>query len=171
MIDTMTFEYKHLLPGDFSPSSRVWIYQASRPFTPSEALALSPMLESFAGAWTSHGAAVKGYGRLLLDQFIVLMADTGISGCSTDSSVRLIKEAEQRFGISLFDRQALAFVVNDEIRLIPLSDVDHAIKQGIIDADTIYFNNIVPSKEELERQWMIPVGESWLAKRFLALRQ
>jgi hypothetical protein len=37
------------------------------------------------------------------------MADetaTGVSGCSTDSSVRLIKEIEKIFGVNMFDRMA-----------------------------------------------------------------
>ena len=165
-----TFEYKHLLPEDFAPDSRVWIYQGSRPFQLGEALDLEPLLQAFTNTWTSHGAPVKGYANLFFGQFIVLMADeraTGVSGCSTDSSVHWIKDVERRFGISLFDRQTLAFLVKDKIQLVPLSQVDYAIKQGFIDANTIYFNNIVASKQELELQWMIPVGESWLAKRFL----
>lgn len=170
MYKTMNFEYRHLLPADFAPDSRVWIYQASRPFMLSEALDLEPMLDDFVASWASHGAPVKGFATLFFGQFIILMADeraTGVSGCSTDSSVRLIKQVEQRFGISLFDRLALAMVVKEKIQLVPLSQVDYAIKEGFIDGDTIYFNNIVPSKEELERHWMIPIKESWLAKKYL----
>jgi hypothetical protein len=166
----MNFEYRHLLPADFAPDSRVWIYQASRQFMLSEALDLEPMLEEFVAAWASHGAPVKGFATLFFGQFILLMADeraTGVSGCSTDSSVRLIKEVERRFGVNMFDRLALAFVVKDKIQQVPLAQVDYAIKEGFIDGDTIYFNNIVRSKEELERHWMIPLRESWLAKKYL----
>ncbi|TDX02227.1 hypothetical protein [Dinghuibacter silviterrae] len=167
----MTFEFKHLLPEDFSPTSRVWIYQASRPFLLSEALELEDMLQTFVSSWTTHGAPVKGYANLLFGRFIVLMADTSVSGCSTDSSVHLIKDIEKRFEINLFDRLALAFVVKEKIQVIPMSQVDYAIKEGFIDADTIYFNNIVPSKEEMEDNWMIPLADSWLAGRFLPLRK
>jgi hypothetical protein len=55
----------------------------------------------------------KRAGYLFFGQFIILMADekaTGVSGCSTDSSVRLIKDIEQRFGVNMFDRTTLAFV-------------------------------------------------------------
>lgn len=35
-------------------------------------------------------------------------ATEGVSGCSTDSSVRLIKDMEQRFAVNMFDRTTLA---------------------------------------------------------------
>jgi hypothetical protein len=117
---------------------------------------------------------VKGYANLLFGQFIVLMADetaTGVSGCSTDSSVRLIKEIEQKFKVNLFDRQTLAFLRNDKVELIPLSQFSHAVAGGLITPHTPYFNNLAQTKEELLHQWIIPVKQSWLAKRFPLLKE
>src|ERR1700748_3086752 len=108
----MNFEYKHLLNEDFHPDSRVWVYQSSRLFTMSEALQIEEMINQFSQNWLSHGVPVKGAAHLFFGQFVVLMADetaTGVSGCSTDSSVRLIKEIEKTFQVQLFDRLTLAF--------------------------------------------------------------
>ena len=80
------------------------------------------MLDDFISDWKSHGTPVKGFGTLFFGQFIVLMADeeqTGVSGCSTDSSVRLIKTLEELFKIDLFDRTSLAFVIKEKIQLLP----------------------------------------------------
>lgn len=164
----MNLNYQHLLPADFAPDSRVWIYQSNRLFSMGEALQVEELLQDFTTNWKSHGTPVKGYGNLLFGQFIVLMADenaTGVSGCSTDSSVRLIKEIEQVFNVQLFDRQLLAFVVKEKIQLLPLSQLQYSIDHGFIDGDTIYFNNLVADKEQLEKKWMVPVKESWLMKR------
>src|SRR5215204_6806096 len=120
----MNLEYKHLLPDNFSDDSRVWIYQSSRLFTLSEALEIESLLNKFTAEWRSHGAEVDAYGNLFFGQFIVLMADetrAGVSGCSTDSSVRFVKGLEQKFGIDFFDRNNLAFVVKDKIQILPLS--------------------------------------------------
>lgn len=164
----MKLEFKYLLDGNFHPASRVWIYQSSRIFGLNEALEIEEMLKEFASQWKSHGTPVKGASYLFFGQFIVLMADetaTGVSGCSTDSSVRLIKDIEQRFGVNMFDRTTLAFVVKDKIQLLPLSQLPYAFENGFINEDTLYFNNIVQTKQELESQWIVPVKESWLAKR------
>jgi hypothetical protein len=164
----MNLEYKHLLDKDFSPESKVWVYQASRLFTLSESLTIEDMLNDFTSKWLSHGAQVKGAGYLFFGQFIILMADekaTGVSGCSTDSSVRLIKDIEQRFGVNMFDRTTLAFFVKDKIQLLPLSQLQYAFDNRFIDSHTLYFNNLVQTKAELENNWLVPIKDSWLTKK------
>ncbi len=164
----MNLEYKHLIPEDFQPTSRVWIYQSSRLFSIGEALEIEEMMNEFVENWRSHGAKVKGYANLLFGQFIVLIADetqAGVSGCSTDSSVRLIKAIEERFKVDMFNRQNLAFLVKDKIQLLPLSQLKYAFENNFINTDTIYFNNLVQTKDELLNKWMIPVKDSWLAKK------
>ena len=161
-------DYRELIPADFAPDSRVWVYQSSRLFMMSEALHIEDLLNNFAANWQSHGAPVKGYGNLFYGQFVVLMADeraTGVSGCSTDSSVRLIKQIEQLFNVNMFDRQMLTFQVKDKVQMLPLSQLQYAINNNFISPDTLYFNNLVQTKEELENKWLIPVKDSWLAKR------
>jgi hypothetical protein len=164
----MNTNYQEQIPADFAPDSRVWVYQSSRLFSFTEALHIEDLLKNFVDNWQSHGAPVKGYGNLLFGQFIVLMADeraTGVSGCSTDSSVRLIKQIEQLFKVNMFDRQTLAFLVKDKIQMLPLAQLQYAIDNNFITPDTIYFNNLVQNKEELEHKWLIPVKDSWLAKK------
>jgi hypothetical protein len=156
------------LPEDFADSSRVWIYQSSRLFFISEALEMEDMLNDFATNWKSHGAPVKGFANLFFGRFIVLMADetaTGVSGCSTDSSVHLIKSIEEKYKVQMFDRQNLAFIVKDKIQVIPLSQLEYAVENNFINGDTLYFNNTVLSKKEIIEKWIIPVKDSWLAKR------
>ena len=164
----MNLDYKYLLEGNFHPDSKVWVYQSNRLFSLGEALEIEEILKDFTGKWQSHGAQVKGAAYLFFGQFIILMADetaTGVSGCSTDSSVRLIKEIEQRFGVNMFDRTTLAFVVKDKVQLLPLSQLQYAAENGFIHNDTLYFNNLVQTKAELENKWIIPVKDSWLANR------
>ena len=164
----MNLNYKEYIPAGFSDDSRVWIYQCNRLFSLSEALQLEPMLQDFVAGWNSHGDPVKGYANLFFGQFIILMADetaTGVSGCCTDTSVRLIKSIEQQFNVQLFDRQSLAFIIKDKIQLLPLSQLAYAVENNFINGDTLYFNNTVLTKKEWMDHWLIPVKESWLAKR------
>jgi hypothetical protein len=168
----MKLNYKEQLPKDFAGSSRVWIYQGNRLFTLSEAVQIEDMLNEFAANWQSHGTPVKGYGNLFFGQFIILIADetaSGVSGCSTDSSVRLIKHIEQLFNVNLFDRLLLAFFIKEKIQVLPLSQLDYAIGNDFINAETLYFNNTILTKEALENNWIIPVKDSWLSKKILQL--
>ena len=164
----MKIQFQDLIPKDFNDNSHVWIYQSSRVFTFPEAVRIEEQLKDFAANWKSHGTPVKGYGNLLFGQFVIFMADetaSGVSGCSTDSSVRLIKNIEKDFEVDMFDRQMLAFVVDEKIQMIPLSQVNHLLEEGVLTANTLYFNNTILTKKELLKSWIIPVKKSWLAKR------
>jgi len=164
----MNLAYTHLLPADFAAKSRVWIYQSTRLFSLAEAFAIEERIEHFTAQWQSHGQPVRGKGFLFFGQFIVLLADeskTMVSGCSTDSSVAFIKQIEKEFSTPLLDRTQLAFVVNNKIERLPLSQIEYAIENGYIQADTLYFNNTVTTKEALETNWIIPVSDSWLSKK------
>ena len=167
----MNIDHKKLIPADFAGDSRVWIYQSNRIFGIAEALQIQGMLDEFVEGWNSHGTPVKGFGTLFYGQFIVLMADesaTGVSGCSTDSSVHLIKDIEKKFNVDLFNRQNLAFIIKDKVQLLPLSQLNYAAENNFINGDTLYFNNTVLTKKELVEKWIVPVKESWLAKRLPA---
>lgn len=164
----MNLEYKHLLPEEFHESSRVWVYQSNRLFHVSEALTIEDKLNAFVASWNSHGDPVKGFATLFFGQFVILAADesaTGVSGCSTDSSVRLIKEFEKIFDVNLFDRQLLAFVIKDKIQMLPLNLLSYAAENAFIDGDTLYFNNTVLTIGELRSKWLIPIKQSWLARK------
>lgn len=166
----MIQKIQEALPKDFSPSSKVWIYQSNRPFNEKETLEINEQLHQFASQWQSHGTPVKGWGQLLFDQVIVLMADetaTGVSGCSTDSSVRIIKSLERQYGVNLFDRLLLAFLVKDKLELLPLVQVGYAMEKGYITENTLFFNNTVLTKQELETNWLLPLKNSWLMKKVM----
>jgi len=168
----MNFEYKELIPSEFHPSSKVWVYQSSRLFMLSEALQLEDMLTEFVNQWESHGAPVKGYANLLFGQFIVFMADdtqSRICGRSIDSVARFVQEIEQAFSMHLLDRQTLAFVVKDKVQLLPLAQLQYSVDNNFITPDTLYFNNLITDKSSLLTQWLIPVKDSWLAKRISPL--
>lgn len=164
----MNLEYKHLLPENFSDTSRVWVYQSSRLLSLSEALELEEWLNKFTAEWRSHGDDVDAFGSLFFGQFLVLMADesrTGVSGCSTDSSVRFVKQMGERFQVDFFDRTTLAFVIKEKIQMLPMSQLSYAVQNFFIDGNTLYFNNLVQTKKEFEEKWLIPIKNSWLASR------
>jgi hypothetical protein len=167
----MNINFQNLIPQEFDDNSRVWVYQSSRAFSVSETLEIENLLQNFSKEWCSHGDIVKGYANLFFGQFIIIMADesnTQVGGCSTDSSVRLIKNIAQDYNVDLLDRLMLAFIIKERIQLIPLEDLNFAIENNSVNLDTLYFNNTILTKKELLNKWIIPVKDSWLAGRIPA---
>jgi hypothetical protein len=166
----MTVDLKTILPADFHPLSKVWIYQSNRTFTLPELFQAEEVLELFTDNWKSHGAFVKGFATIVYGQFIIIMADesqTGVGGCSTDSSVHVIKEIEKLTGVQLFNRTLLAFLIKNRVQTIPMAQVAYALENGLLQKDTLYFNNLVSTKSTMESDWLQPISQSWLAKKYI----
>ena len=162
------FDVSQLLPSDFSDASRVWIYQSTRPFNEQQVLEINEQLDHFVQQWNAHGAPVKGFGQVLFGRFIVLMADESqepVSGCSTDSSVRVIKSIERQYDCNLFDRLSITFLKDGKPEVLPMNQIAYALEKGFLSHDTSLFNNLVATKKEMETQWLQPLSESWLAPR------
>lgn len=163
----MNLDYQEHLPADFSSDSRVWIYQCNRLFTIHEALQIEDILKNFVNDWHSHGTPVTGYANLFFGQFIVLIADesrSGVSGCSTDSSVRMVKDIEQMFNVLLFDRLLLGFIVKERVQMIPMAQLKYALENNFVEPSTLYFNNTVLTLDQLRDKWLMPLKDSWVAK-------
>lgn len=151
------------------PSSRVWIFQSHRPMTPQESEVVESQLRQFTEKWAAHGSPLKTSFTLKFNQFIVLAADEShhaASGCSIDSSVRVLRELEQSLGVQLFNRNLIAFKTGEHVSLVPLQDLKQKFTDGILNADSLTFNNLVATKAEFEQSWLSPVRQTWL-KRYI----
>lgn len=153
------------------PQARVWIYQASRPLAEAEIMTLLPRLAAFAKEWTSHGQQLMASAQLLHRQFLVIGLDeqvAGASGCSIDASVRFVQQLEQQLGVQLLEKSRMAFLANGELRLFTRRELRDAIAAGQVQPDTLYFNNTVATKRQLDDHWPAPAGQTWLASYFTA---
>jgi hypothetical protein len=161
-------ELRNLIPFDFADNARVWVYQSSRAFIEKEEQEVNEQLQQFYTQWQSHGAPVKGWAELLFKQFIVVIADETevmVGGCSTDSSVRVIKSLERQYDVNFFDRMMITFLVKNKAEMLPFNQVQYALDKGYINKDTLLFNNVVGNKKDLLENWLVPLGQSWMADR------
>lgn len=151
-------------------SARIWIYQASRKFTETEKNTISDTLTAFTHSWVAHGNPLKTSFAILHDQFIVLAADENFneaSGCSIDSSVRVIRQLDQQFSLDLFDRTKIGFLNGEQLEMIPLHELPKALAEGRWESNSMFFNNVLSTKGQLKNGWIIPASQTWL-KRYLA---
>lgn len=150
-------------------NSRVWIYQANRMFTAKEIEIISEKATNFINAWTRHGDDLKGSFTIKYNQFLILAVDesfNNVSGCSIDASVHFVQELEKELQIDLMDKMNISFRDGNHINLVKLADFQKFAKENKITQNTIVFNNMVQTKEDLETKWEVSAANSW-HKRFL----
>ncbi|MGY3055355.1 hypothetical protein ACVWYG_003570 [Pedobacter sp. UYEF25] len=153
----------------FSPQSRVWIYQSDRKFTALEEDIVLTKLSVFTKQWKAHGNELSAAAEVRDGFFIVLIVDetqANVTGCSIDSSVRLIKEIERELHVDLFNRLNIAYLNGNEVALVTKTNFENLINQGKITGETIVFNNLVQTLKEMDSNWKVPFKASWHSKVF-----
>ena len=156
----------------FSPQSKVWVYQSNRPFTDAEAAEILSKLQNFAQGWLAHGKQLNARAEIFHNFFIVLTVDQGqapSTGCSIDASVRMLREIEQDYGLDLFNRFNMAYVEGDTVHATDKETFETLISIGKITPDTIVFNNMVQTLEDFETKWEVPFADSWHQQIFAHL--
>lgn len=156
----------------FSPQSRVWIYQSDRKFTSVEESEILNKLAAFTNQWKAHGNELLAKAEIRYGFFIILTVDESqadVTGCSIDSSVRLIKEIEQEYHVDLFNRFNIAYKVNGEVVVNSKEDFETLVNIKQVTPETIVFNNMVQNLAELDSKWEVPFQNSWHSTVFAHL--
>lgn len=150
--------------------ARIWVYQADRKFTQEELVWVKDRLATFCEQWNTHGALMPTSFTIKFDQVIILSVDEsqlGASGCSIDSSVRTLREIEEKFGVNLLDQGKVGFLESeDNLRINSVFGIKSNIQSGALLSETIVLNPLVKEKADLGNKWLIPAKESWLNKYF-----
>jgi len=148
------------LPDD----SKVWIYQANRLLNDDETTHMQSEIYDFTLKWNSHGKEVDCYGHIFHNLFLVFVADetNHVSGCSIDSSVHFIKSLGNKYNVDFFDRLNYVYFKNDKINRIFHTDMKTGLTNGKIDNETLFFNNLVDTKEAFIKDWVTPIKDNWL---------
>lgn len=152
-------------------TSRIWIYQCNRALLPKEEVKILEEANHFTRTWSAHGNELQAGAVIFYNQFLILSVneeENGASGCSIDKSLKFIQDLESKYKINWLDRSKLAFYIDNEVYLYPLSELKFKIDSGTITKDTLIFNNLVDKKGDLEHKWIIPAKDSWINKYFMA---
>ncbi|MBI1192676.1 MAG: hypothetical protein GC205_05820 [Bacteroidetes bacterium] len=150
------------LPDD----SRIWIYQADRALSFAECGALDEALSAFAQRWAAHGAPVRAWAGVKDQHFLVFAADenySGVSGCSIDSSVQMVREWGTRLGVDFFGRLTLACETPQGLKLLHRDALEAAEKSGLLGPETTVYDHTVQTLGQWRNTWKRPLRQSWAA--------
>ncbi len=162
------------VPIDEMPeNARIWIYQTDRFLTEQEASALTDSLITFCEHWTAHKKNLKASAALFHRCLLVLAVDETqqeASGCSVDKSVNFLHAVEEELGVGFFDRYSVAWKNEEgELQLSNKEEFETLVRQEVIQAETLVFNNLIQTIGQLRTNWEIPFSKSWHSRLFSTL--
>lgn len=150
-------------------SAKIWIYQSSRKFYPKEITEISQQLDGFLSSWKDNGEPVIASYKIKYNRFIIIAVDQTLDPLSTlaiDDSVGLIFSLQHTYEVELLDKLNVSFKQGEYVQYKDLKEFQKLIKKKAVSKNTIVFNNLINTKEELDYNWEIPLTESW-HNRFL----
>lgn len=157
-----------IVPFDTLPeTARIWIYQTDRPLSLGESDVIKSRIAGFLEKWTAHGHVLHAGLDIQYQHFIIIGLDeslSGASGCSIDSLFRDLSALGKELGVDFFNRELIAFFINNEVKLIPREALKSFFTE--VNADVLTFNNLVSTKGALEQTWLQVAKSGWL-KRYM----
>lgn len=150
-------------------TSRVWVYKADRELRSEDVTIIREVGQEFAKNWVAHGQSLAAAMEVVLDRFIIIAVDEevhDVSGCSIDSSVGFIKTLESKIDVQFMDRMVIWYESDGDIVKCRTAKFKQLIEEGVVNGDTIVYNDLVSSIKELRKKFRVPAKESWHATLF-----
>ncbi len=147
--------------------ARVWVYKSATPFSAEQKDLIRERGAVFTRSWAAHGAQLAAALDVVNDHFVVLGVDQRqamASGCSIDTSVQFIQQLERELGQLLTDRMVVLYEKGGVVQGCRVPEVEDLIKRGVLNADTIVFDDLVTTKADLEARFRTPLRNSWMAR-------
>jgi hypothetical protein len=151
------------LPAD----ARLWVYAVGRPLDAQEQASTEATLRAFCTQWEAHHEPLQTSFLLFEGQFIVLAVDEAFrqaSGCSIDSSVKVLRQLADTLQSDLFQRQYVAYWEAGKLQVVSPT----AFKQMNISSACEVFDQTVATVGEFRQRQRINIQETWL-KRYISL--
>lgn len=158
----------NLFPN-FPDSARLWVFPLARALEPSERALLNQQLDDFTRAWKSHGAPVHGAYEIVEDRFVLIAGyvDDGVSGCSTDSMMRVMTSLKKEQGIDGFDRSLVLFRQGGLVRAVPREEFQKMVDAGEVQDQTAVFDATIQTVGDLRAgRFETTFARAWHATAF-----
>ena len=142
-------------------SAKCWIYilEKNINFKSDE---INLILKSLCEKWKSHNNEVVSSFQIYRDRYIILFAEEGISGCSIDSSNRLLRYELDRLNINVMPNSKIGIFIENKIKLEDRSSIINLIQANKLQPNDKMINTTVTNKKEYNKNWILEINKSWL---------
>ncbi len=142
-------------------NAKCWIYilEKNINFKSDE---INLILKSLCEKWKSHNNEVVSSFQIYRDRYIILFAEEGISGCSIDSSNRLLRYELDRLNINVMPNSKIGIFIENKIKLEDRSSIINLIQANKLQPNDKMINTTVTNKKEYNKNWILEINKSWL---------
>lgn len=148
-------------------SAKLFLYPSSKKFYPELYQKIDTELKEFIGLWSDKNDINAGY-TIKYQRFVIIAInqDTSIATAVIDELVSFIFKLQTEHNIELVDKLNVCFKQGEHVQYKDVKDFKKMIKSKSVNKNTIVFDHLINTKEELDTDWEIPAEESWYNRMF-----
>ena len=150
--------------------ARLWVFALANELSQAQHGVVTARLDEFLSGWKSHGTPVHGAYKVLDDRFVLIAGyvDDDVSGCSTDSMVRVMKALRQEHGIDGFDRSVVFYRdASGAARAVKRDEFQKLVEAGAVRDETIVFDPTIQTVGDLRSgRFETTFARAWHATAF-----
>jgi len=152
----------------FKGNDSVQIFPSSRKFYPQEIDPLNEKIEGFKLQLMDQ-FNISVTSLLVYDRFVIFVfhfEEKSEMNSTYNALNDFISSIEQELSLTLLDRMNVCFKQGQYVQYKDLKAFKKLIKSKSVNAQTIVFDNLVTTVDDLKSYWELPISETWYS-RFL----
>ena len=147
---------------EISDNSKCWVYildNSIENFTKN----INSLLIEICDNWKSHNLNIRSSYKIYKNRYIILFAEDSISGCSIDSSNRILRNKLNECNINIMPNSKIGIFNESKIQFEDKPSIIEKIKKGEVKPDNKMINTTIQNKDEYNKIWVLQINKSWLA--------
>ncbi len=157
-------DYHHIF-SSLTGHARTWIYGFEKTLSVEQRKLVHERLSSFMNQWATHGESVRGDFLIAYDRFVIIAAETDLSGCSIDSSTHLFKDLKEYENLNALNRNLIFYWKNQTIRFLKRNHLYELFAKNAINVHTIVFDLTIQTVDQLrQKKFETPLSQTWVAQ-------
>ena len=153
--------------SELTGDAKVYIYPSSKKLHPELLEQVTKEIDAFIIDWTATHNITTAV-EIKYQRFVIfgIENDTPLTTLIIDELVTFILKLQTQFELELLDKVNVCFKQGEHVQYKEVKEFKKIIKNRGVNENTIVFDNLVNTKDELDHDWELPASETWHSRMF-----
>lgn len=148
-------------------NAKVFLYPSNKKFFPELLENIQTKVNNFVSTWSDTNEIEAGF-EIKYQRFIIIVINNSkpITTTIIDELVTFIFKLQLDHEIELLDKLNVCFKQGEYVQYKDVKEFKKLIKNKSVNQNTIVFDNLINTKEELDDSWELPAEDTWYSRMF-----
>jgi len=148
-------------------NAKLFLYPSSKKFYPELFTTINNKVSDFVHNWCTKNDIEAGFD-IRYNRFIIIAINPTkpVTTSIIDELVSFIFTLQLEHDIELLDKLNVCFKQGEFVQYKDVKEFKKLIKNKSVNTNTIVFDHLINTKEELDTNWELPAEDTWYSRMF-----